>query len=334
MSPHPRKSLNLLSFFIILSILVLPPAFTQEGTGESELAGEFFGIPVSLGNYYFAKRVVLTFDAQWRGVPQDAEELEDLTWQELLFSYEAFRRGIQVTNEEKEAEIDKIMQAEKAEFNWKEDKKEYAKWVEDKIKGPVDLFENQIEHLLRIEKLRQQVLGSIEPEATKKEAYDKFLDEYNSLGVELIQFEDSQLQEAEKLYRQAKSDPEAWEEKKQEKPEAFKNLSGPYALDFLINLWGFQREDAYKMIKMKPGQFYKPFPIYKGYAVLKIISTRKADPEKFDERKEQYFDKVKNIKKYQGFKDWAAGLKKQANIKVFIKPTTEQAESEENESSE
>jgi len=328
-----RPLLYLLVIFILL-ILGFNLCFAQEETGEAELAGEFFGIPVSLGNYYFAKRVVITFGAGWRGSPRDAEELEDLVWQELLFSYEAYRRGIEVTDEEKEAEIDKIMQAEKVGFTWKEDKREYEKWVEDKIKGPIELFENQIEHLLRIEKLRQQVLGSIEPEVTKKEAYQKFLDEYNSLGVELIQFEDSQLKEAEKLYRQARSRPEVWEEKKQGNPEAFKNLTGPYALDFLINLWGFQREDAYKMLKMKAGKFYKPSPIYKGYAVFKVVATKKADEKDFKGREEQYLEKIKNMKKYQGFKDWAEGLKEQANIKIFIKPDVEQTESEENDNSE
>lgn len=274
---------------------------------------------VPIGNYYFAKRVVLSFSAKWRGNPKNEEELEDLVWQELLFSYEAFRRGIEATDVEINEEVDKILKAEKAGFNWKEDTRAFKTWVEEKLKVPLDLFKNQIEHLVKLEKLRQQVLDSIEPEVKEEEACQKFLDEYNSLGVELIQFEDQELEEAQKFYKEIKSQSELWEKKKEEAPESFKNLKGPYALDFLINLWGFKREDAYAMIDMKEGNFYKPSPIYKGYAVFKIIKIRKANPEEFDKRRDSYFKKLRMIKKYQGFKDWTKELKERANIKVFIK---------------
>jgi len=311
-----RFLLNYLTIFFIFSILGFSPCFAQE---DDKIAGEFFGVPVPMNNYKFAKGVVVRLNAKWRGTPQNEEELEDLVWQELLFSYEAFNRDIEATREEIEEEIDKILKSDKVQFNRKEDKEAYQNWVEEKLKESVVAFEQQIEHLIKLEKLRQQVLDSIEPEVSEEEAYQKFLDEYNSLGVELIQFEDSQLQEAQEFYKQVKSKPKLWEEKKEEKQESFRNLKGPYALDFLINLWGFKREDAYKMMDKKVDEFYKPSPIYKGYAVFKIVATRKADPEEFDKRKDYYFDKVKNIKKYQGFKDWAEKLKEQATIKVFIK---------------
>lgn len=313
-----QKSCNLLIAFIISSILSFTPCFAQQKTEENKIAGEFFGVPVPIGNYYFAKRVVLSFGANWRGSPQTEEELEDLVWQELLFSYEAFRRGIEVTDEEVNVEVDKILKAEKVDFNWRQDTNAFKKWVEEKLQEPVELFRNQIEHLVKLEKLRQQVLDSIEPEVTEEEAYQKFLDEYNSLGVELIQFDDSEIEEAKKIYEEALSNPEAWEKKKQEDLKSFKDLKGPYALDFLIHLWGFKREDAYAMIDMKEGDFYKPSPIYKGYGVFKIASTRKADPGEFEKRRDSYFEKLRMIKKYEGFKEWAERLKEQANIKVFI----------------
>lgn len=313
-----QKSYNLINVFIILSILISFSCFAQEEVGEDKIVGELFGVPVSSGNYYFAKRVVLSLDAKWRGVPKTEEELEDLVWQELLFSYEAFRRRIEVTDEEINKEVDKILKAEKVEFNWKEDTQAFKQWVEEKLQEPVDLFKNQITHLLKLEKLRQQVIDSIEVEVGEEEAYQKFLDEYNSLGVEIIQFEDSEIEEAEKLYEQVKSKPKVWEKKKEEKKDSFRDLKGPYALDFLINLWGFKREDAYKMMEMQEGDFYKPSPIYKGYAVFRIGATRKAKPEEFEKRKDYYFDKIRNMKKYQGFKDWVEELKREANIKVFI----------------
>ena len=67
---------------------------------------------------------------------------------------------------------------------------------------------------------------------------------------------------------------------------------------------------------------------------MKIKSIFWRKKMKFDERKEQYFDKVRNIKKYQGLKDWAEKLKEQANIKVFIEPSVKKEEPEKNEASE
>ena len=304
--------------FIIIAIFMPSICIAQKNIGGEQIAGEFFGVPVSMGNYYFVKKVVLRIGASWRKVPTTEEELEDLVWQELLFSYEAFRRGIEVSRQEKEAEIEKMLKADKVEFDWKTDKQAYASWVDKQLQESVEIFENQIEHLVKLEKLRQQVIDSLNPDVSRDEAYQKFLDEYTSLGVELIKFEDEELEEAKELYSQVKSKPKLWDKVKEERQDSFRNLIGPYALDFLINLWGFPREDAYKMSKMKEGQFYKPCPIFKGYAVFKILKTREADPKEFQKRQDYYYDKIKMIKKYQGFKDWAQDLKEQANIKVFI----------------
>jgi len=430
---------------------------------QPQVAGEFFGTPVPVGNYYFAKKVVITFSAPWRGTPKTVEELEDLVWQELLFSYEAFNRGIEVTQEDIDEEVEKMLKADKVSFKWKEDKEAYENWVKERLDEPADLFENQMEHLVKLHKLRQQIIDSIEPEVTEEEAYQKFLDEYNTLLVELVQFDD--LEEAEDFYREVtrplprnaldelvwadltlsfeasnrgitveeeevdkaidkllreneagfrrKNDEEAyrewldekiglskeafrsriadfskidkllqkiengeepaiegeeyeeflrksrsianayrkffgnytepsdgvlkfdsladakkfykkinrqpgpWEDKKRREPKLFKR-PGFVALDFLMNLWGFKREDAYKMMKAKIGDFYRPSPIYKGYAVFKILKKRIAQPEKFRERKDYYFDRVKMIKRMEGYKEWVKEFKEKADIKVYI----------------
>jgi len=430
---------------------------------ESELAGEFFNRPVPMINYRFAKRVVATFNAPWRRTPQTMEELEDLTWQELLLSFEAFRRGIEVSQQELEEEVDKTLKADKVSFNWKRDQAAYEAWVKEKLNESTELFENQLRHLVQLRKLREQVIDSIEPEVDEEEAYRKFLDEYNSLSVELVEFED--IEEAEAFYNEAKKpvsrkaldelilddaffslealrrgitlddkeediaitlalrelkaffrwkeNPEQlqewldknlgisselfkerilrlaaidslrqkiyanqepafdsdgrykafleknrdlnrayisffktfvtdkdqvlrfdslkdarqfyeaihrtagyWQDQKRLQPKKFRR-PGFVALDFLINVWGFQRDDAYAMLDKKIGSFYPPSPIYKGYGVFKILDVRKAESAKYEERKQYYFDRVKSIKKYQGFKDWLAQLKEDAHIKVF-----------------
>ncbi|MDD5746967.1 MAG: hypothetical protein PHO30_06885 [Candidatus Omnitrophica bacterium] len=431
---------------------------------KTQIAGEFFGIQVPLNNYYFAKRVVMTFNAKWRGTPQNDQELEELVWQELLFSYEAYRRGIEATDDDIDREIEALLRSNKVTFDWRADKEQYQKWVQDTLGVPVDVFRNQIEHLVKLEKLRQQVIDSFNPEVTADEAYQKFLDEYNTLLVELRQFDEREAADqfyalaiqplssqaldeliwqdavlsyeaskrnvcgddesvdkaiesllrgdevrfrwkddasayqqwvsdkfgmtadafrnrmssivaidtlAQKIYTKEQPDidhktyqkllnrtksieksylkfcqhytkktkammcfktfdearsfyekitraPGPWEQQKRLEPKAFRQ-PGFVALDFLIHMWGFQREDAYKMLDAAIGSYYPPAPIYKGVGVFKILKVRKADPAEYEQRKDSYLDKVKMIKKYAAYQDWVKEFKKQANIKI-LKP--------------
>jgi hypothetical protein len=479
---HPKLFGNIF-FALLVSLSIISCAFTEEAgsesasedesafeallketqTAESELAGEFFGVPVPKGNYYFARAVVASFGAPWRGTPKTMEELNDLTWQELILSYEAFRRGIEVSDDELSEEIGKTLKADKVDFDWKKDKEAYEAWVKEKLRESVEAFENQMRHLVQLRKLREEVIDSIEPEVSEEEAYRKFLDEYNSLSVELVEFED--LEEATRFYEKAKEPvgpqavdeliwedcllshqahqrnitlgedeikaaitrflrergvnfrwdmdeerfakwvdenigssiedfkkrvadlaeidklrqmiaanqedplsqeykefldknkkisrayknvakkygisrenvlyfgnikaargfyekmqrkPGFWEDKKREDPKSFRR-PGFVALDFLINIWGFARDDAYAMLDKEPETFYEPSPIYKGYGVFKVLRARKAQKEKFQERRQYYFDRVAMIKKYEGFKDWLKALKEEADIKDYMK---------------
>jgi len=53
---------------------------------QEEIAGEFFGVPVPMSNYYFAMRVAAMFGTPWGGIPQNYEQLEERTWTDLLLS--------------------------------------------------------------------------------------------------------------------------------------------------------------------------------------------------------------------------------------------------------
>ncbi|MFH2145815.1 MAG: hypothetical protein ABII75_07315 [Candidatus Omnitrophota bacterium] len=429
-----------------------------------EIAGEIFNVPVPLGNYYFAKKVVMTYSASWRGTPQNEEELEDLTWQELLFSFEAYRREIKAEEEEIDTEIDKTLKASKVDFRWRVDKEKFSEWAKNTVGVPIEIFRNHIGHLVQLEKLRKEIIDSFNPEVTEEEAYQKFRDEYNTLSVELVQFDElEQAQafyeeitrpaekdaldkliwqdlifsyEADKLkielsdeemdkaitiflrehkqYFKWKEDEEklkswvkenigeelddfkkqmtylakidtliqkihkgekvkidedayqklleekgsidqaygkfieeysvtakdvfyfgslkdarefykkigrragSWEDKRRKEPDIFKR-PGFVALDFLINMWGFKKEDAYKMLDKEVDLFYPPAPIYKGYGVFKILEIRLAQDADFEKRKEYYFQRVKDIKKYEAYRAWVGNFKKEANIKIFVK---------------
>lgn len=283
-----------------------------------EVVGELFNVPVPIQNFYFAWGVIQVFGTRWRGSPKTTEEIEEQVWTELVLSYETFRRNIEVSREEIEEEITKVLKSHKVSFDWKESPEDYAEWLQENIGTPVELFENQIEHLLKIEKLRKEVIDSIEPEVSEEEAFREFLNEHNTLSVELIQFDE--LEKAEEFYQGAKSKPGFWEEKKEESPDSFRR-PGFVALEFLMHMWKFQKEDVYKMIELEPGGIYPPAPIYKGYGVFKILEIRRAVEEDFPKYRESYYNQIKTQKKYEGFNQWLEDLKEAANIKVYLKST-------------
>jgi len=285
-------------------------------TKDPEIAGEFFGIQVPTSNYYFAKNIISVFGTRWRGVPKTPEEIEKQVWIEILLSYEAFRRNIKVKDEEVDEEIGKMLKSHKVSFDWKKEPSAYAEWVKKTIGISVEIFRNQIEHLIKINKLRQEVIDSIQPTVSEKEVHQKFLDVYNTLSVELIQFDE--LEEAKDFYRKAKENPDFWKKEKEKNPKSFKQ-PGFVCLEFLMNMWGFHREDADQLIKLSPETLYPPAPIYKGYGVFQVLKVRPAEESDFSKQREYYEKQVSLQKKIAGFNEWLEDLEKRAKIKDYMK---------------
>ncbi len=303
-------------FTIFCCFIFLPFAFSQEDVvkiKEPKVAGEFFGIPVSMDNYLFAKSAVLVFGTRWGAQPKTPQELEDRVWEDLLLSYEAFRRNVTVEQSEVEEEVNNILASEKVSFDRKNNRKAYEDWVKERVGESAQIFENQIKHLLQLQKLREEVINSIQPTVTEAEAFQEFLNEYNTLSLELVQFD--KLEDAENYYKKMKN-PKMWKREAKKNPK-FAQKPGFVSLEFLIDMWKIPKEDAYAMIALPEGSVYKPAPIYKGYGVFHTLKKRVADKEKFPEYKSSYLEQVKRKKQYEGFGDWLKSFKKDAQTKVY-----------------
>ncbi len=293
-----------------------PPVQQQNPEAkEPEYIGEFFDTKVPRENYIFINTTYMIFSEQI-GPVKTEEEREQKIWEDLMLSYEAFRRGVNVTQEEIDEEVGKILNAEKATFDFKKDRQAYAAWLKEKTNEPVELFENQLRHLIQMRKLRQQVMDSINPEVSDKEAYARFRDENSSLGAELVEFEKKE--DAEAFYKKARADKNLWDQEKKKRPKEFRH-PGFVSLAFLIDIWKFPRDACYKMLKMKKGEIYGPEPIYKGYAVFKVTDARPANDADYTKAnvKNSYYEKIKSSKKYAGLDQWIKDLKQQAKIKIY-----------------
>ncbi len=300
--------------------VLFSPGFLDNAAAHDEpqtvFAGRIFEAQVPLDNYLFVKGALSVFGNKFGSPPANKEEEERYVWDQLLLSYEAFRRGVTVNQEEVEEEVRKILQADAAAFDFKSDAPAYEEWVKEKVNASVVIFENQIRHLLQIQKLRQQVMDSIAPSVSLNEAKQEFLNEYNSLSLEVAEFAD--LKEAAGFYDKVKRNPKPWDEEKDKKVKEFRR-PGFVALEFLMDIWKFPKEALYKMIRLKPGSIYPPVPIYKGYGVSKVLETRLADDMEFEKPniKESYYEQIRIRRKYEGLDKWFEDLKKQADIEVY-----------------
>jgi hypothetical protein len=230
-----------------------------------------------------------------------------------LLSYEAFRRDIKVEQKQLEDEITKMFKAEDVKFDWKTDKKAYEDWVKERAKEPVDVFENQMRHQIQLENLRKQVLDSFKPIVTEKEAFKEFLNEYNTLELELVQFDD--LAKAREFFKRMKS-ASLWEKEAKKDPK-FAKHPGFVALEFLREMWKIPEQDLYKMMKLDVNSIYPPTPIYKGWGVFRILKKRVSDESEFDKLRQSYFNQVEIIKKYEELDSWLNNLRQEAVIKIY-----------------
>lgn len=281
---------------------------------EPQYIGRFFDVQVPLSNYLFVKGVLMVFGVRGGLQPATPEEQEKMIWDELLLSYEAFRRGITVNQDEVNAEIGRILQEGKAGFDWKNNKEAYEKWLKEKAGVPVELFENQIRHLLQIQSLKKQITENIHPAVAERDAYHEFLNEHNSLSVELVEF--TKKEDADKFFRSAKTNPDFWSKEKSRRPGDFKPI-GMVSLEFLMDIWKFPKAAVYRMMKMKKGSVHPPERIYKGYGVFKVMETLPARKEDFPKLKNSYYEQIRMRKRYEGFGVWFEDLKKRANIIIY-----------------
>jgi len=319
-----RAYLKVIIILTILGALVVPCAFAQENKPaqqKNEFIGEFSGwkTPVPFSNYYFVKSAIIVFGTKWGAPPQTEQDLEDRVWEQLVLSYEAFRQGVKVEDQELDEEIDKLVQSEKVTFDRKKDKDAYAAWVKDKTKENVELFENQLRHLAQLEKLRKQVLDTFKPQVSEEEAKNEFINEYNTIELELKQFDE--LKDAEAFYKKMKN-PKLWVKELKNNPK-FAQHPGFVSFEFLINMWKIPKDDLYKMLEMDIDSIYPPIPVYKGYGVIRILKKRPADPAEFPKVRESYFKQVEMIKKYEQLNAWLKKLKEEAGIKIYPQPAPE-----------
>jgi len=299
-----------------------PPVGTasQEASAQAplqpgEIAGEIFGVPIPMNNYYFAKRVHLTFkdDEALKFTP---EQMEDYVFANLIYSFEANKRGIKVTDEEMDQWIDSVLQAVNVKIEHKKDPEAYKKWVTESLKSEVIFFENQMRYLAEIEKLKREMVKEMKVEVSEEEMLEDFMNIQNHVGGEYTLFDTKE--EADAFYDKYKNQLD-WDAMKKEKPDLVKPFS-LITIQAIIDLWGVPKEEINAFHQLALGSVGKPLPFGKKWGVFRLMEERTGKPEDYVAKKEDNRKRVEIRKQYKARDQWLKDIIKEANLKIFVKP--------------
>jgi len=293
---------------------------------DPEFAGEIFGVPVPVGNYYFAKRVHDTFHH-----PEEAgmnpEEKEKFVWHNLVLHFEAAKRKIEPTEVEMAQWIDSVFTALDLPIRPSENPEEYKKWVEETMKATPQLFENQMRYLATIEKIKREMVKEMQVEVSEEEMHEEYLNIENHVGGDYLIFE---TREEAAAFHGAHSTPEAWEKFKEENPDKIKPFH-LITLQAIIDLWSVPKDQINEFHSLSVNTVGKPLPFGNQWGVFRLLEKKEGDISNFDEGKnEEYRLRVESKKKYQARDEWVEKIYHDAQVKVFIKPEVPAAETPEN----
>lgn len=314
-----KLSKVLISTFLISAVVCFLGFYSSaqadwENYLKADVIGEAFGKEVSIRQFsYFFKTAALFT----RSGEQDRSEEETIheTWENLIYRKEAKRLNISVSKEELEEELKRLLSEKDIEYG----SDEYNIWVITQLNEDADVFSHRIEDLLIINKF-MKIKTSPEVSVTEEEMKQKFLNQYNSFESEYIRFESED--EAKEFLEKVKQNPRLWKDTYTErKPEGQKGSSwiNVMSLEALIDLWQIPKDDAYRILEHEEGDFIAAKFFY-GDAVFRLLRVKKADMEKYTEKKAEYYRKMLTMtKKRTIVKTYFEDLLDRANYKDYIR---------------
>lgn len=292
------------------------PAARAAPAESSRIAGEIFGVPVSMDNYIFAKRVAYMFPPPWGAAELPEADREPVIWESLILHYESFRRGVTAGDDELEELINQLLKNDQKAFTRRGDPAAYQAWVRDTLQQDVELLENQVRYLIQIQKLKDRLRAEQRVSVTEEELQREFLNEKHHVGGEMVVFDDRP--QADAFYARVK-DPGRWDALKAEEPDRVRPVS-LMTLEAYIDLWGVPQEQMDAFHALEIGSVGAPMPFGRQWAVYRLLEKRAGDLKDFPAQREHYVKQLESRKKFEGLKREIDALKRAARLKVLISP--------------
>ncbi len=272
-------------FFLLSAFFLLCPGLPGHADPSPALppaVGELFGQPVLKDDFDFAYKTTGIFSISQKQIETEEQRRAE-AWKHLLFLREADKRGIAVPHEEVRAELSRLLKEKNIEYG----SRDYYKFVKETFDEGTETFEKRIESLLRVKKLLDSILHPPAPDIKPADAKQKFLNQYNSMLTEFVNF--PTLEEANAFFK--KMTQKKWDEEMKKNPK-FATPTGHISLEALIDLWQVPTADAYRIHKMDIGKIAAPAKMYKGYGVFRLKEKKSADMKEYTPKKEQEYLKT------------------------------------------
>lgn len=280
---------------------------------EGRVAGEIFGKEISFQefNRFYVANQIFSFGGK---AIEDPAQLRKYTWQSIIYSKEAKRRKIEVSDDEVRQEILRLLAAQKIENPTPEF---YEMWVEKQLRESTRDFEMQIREFLRLQKLINQAREEAKiTVASPEEVRAEFALDFNEVSAELVKFPDLA---AAKAFSEKVKTLDQWKKETAQNPN-FIQATNLLALDAWINLYQVPEPEMMNVLKLEKDQISGPIVLGKEFAVLRLVDKKVADEEQFEKEKEKYAAALDERKKQQAFAVWTFELNNQANLKEYLTP--------------
>ena len=307
------------SVFAVLSLFL----FSLCASAEPALppaVGEAFGKPILKEEFDFAYKTTGIFSVSAKELENDDAHRAE-TWKHLMFLREAERRNVQVPHEDVVKELTRLLTEKNVVYG----SLNYHEFVKQGFGEDAKTFESRIEGLLKVKKMLDGITHPPPPKITPKEAKQKFLNQYNSMLVEFVNF--PTLDEAGKFFKSMTQ--KKWDEEMKKDPK-FATPTGHISLEAVIDLWQVPTADAYRIHAMDIGKIAAPAKMYKGYGVFRLKEKKNADLKEYTKKKEEeYFKTLEQVYYYNNTQKviqdivTAAALKDYERDKVIVVETNQ-----------
>lgn len=278
---------------------------------QYRIAGEINGKGVSYQEYLsFEKATALLSQAPFE---QDPDLLRQVTWQNIIYSREAKRLGIQVSDDEVKKQVETLFAPDSSTAF---DKRSYEIWVERRFRDNPRQFEEKIREWIRIQKMLSSLPSPKIEEITDAEIKEAFNIKHSSVTGSYKPFPNRE--SAENHLKELKTSPALWKQKQGDKQTAQTIEIKNKTLMELGQTLRLNPEELNTLFNLPENEFSSPIQTPQGFLIVNLSAKTAPDVSLFEKEKKEIAERVLKSKKYQYFVQWNNQLIQRANLKDYI----------------
>jgi len=306
-----RKNTKVIIWTVVLSFVLW--GGVSVGTSlqkKGRYAGEVFNKPVTFQefNSFHQSAQIFSFTDDNN---QDPDVLRHKAWQNLIYSREAKRLKIKVSDDEVRRELRRILEAQGLANATPE---MYKRWLRSAARMEAKDFEKQLREILRVQKLVAQAISNPGPAPTEEDIHDLFRLEEQRLSGEMLLFNTPE--DVQNFLTQA-TDAASWKKMVEIKGFAVLPVPDQMLYDFL-RAWQLPREMADRLMVLPEGSVSEEIPA-RGKSGVFLMQHKKTvtDADFTAEKKEEYTEKAVSQQKKQAFFAWHLEIMQRARLHDF-----------------